>query len=241
MTPKYNRNDFNDKRDALVGFFVKHKPKLAIRLGEGFPDTFTERINAMVEGQSTAVDFRQAKKSATKVQTATLARTVVLVDGLHSSVKSHFSESPEVLDRFGVTTKLQGESLPTVLDVARVFLSAAKENPTTVEAAHVQPEDLTELAQDVSELETANRTQESKKRSSKQATADRDAAQLQAEQLVDNLRAAVKLAFRHEPEVLAEFDSLMPVARAARKKRSPAEAPSDTPATLADPSKTPTK
>jgi hypothetical protein len=229
MRPKYDRDDLGRKGITVMDLLEEHKEALLPRLGESFISEFSAGMSALSGKQFLAADTKAVKMSWTKEQNQALKDGSKLVAGVRTAISKNFPKNDTLLARFKVGESFAPNVVSAVLGAIDSTLEAAKENPAAVSEAGILTEDLAELGALRSRLDGANKTQESKKGSSTQATADRDAAQLQVEQQLDRLWAAAVLAFRKQPEVLAAFERAMPTSRSTKKKRSPASTSPETP------------
>jgi len=201
------------KAKALI---EKDRVKLEPRLAAGLIDGLYVDIDDLQGKAPGAKASRQLKMAsgATLEQTLELAaqtgqaiRTVCRLAKLDDTIRT----------AVGVGKPMNAKTLKSVLAGVTMILDGYAQYSSSLREAGVLPADIALLTALRDRLLSENATQESKKISSKEATAARNAAHQRVEDALGRILAAAELAFLQDPARLAMYRALIPAKPAAKK------------------------
>ncbi len=201
---------------------VAHRARIEDRLPEGAIDALAEDLGAIGVIVPGALKARLERRGATESQTEAAAHAKDLVMGIRRSLATA-GLSKATRAEYGEGSRLAPEVVKSVVGAGEQILSRAAAHPEEVRAAGILERDLVALREAIDAAIAADRTQESRKKAQRDATAARNATLVRIEAIVKRISSAGQLEFVGEPETRRKFEAL--VAPVAKTKKSDASSP----------------
>ncbi|PKN23716.1 MAG: hypothetical protein CVU65_13820 [Deltaproteobacteria bacterium HGW-Deltaproteobacteria-22] len=205
------------KAKAMI---MKDRPKLDSRVGAGVIDglfTDVDDLNGKAPGAKASRQLKMAA-GATLEQTLELAaRTGQAIRNVCRLAKL----DDTVRIAVGVGKPMNAKTLKSVLAGVTMILDGYAQYSAALREAGVLPADIDLLTALRDRLLTDDAVQETRKVSSKDATAARNAAHQRLEYALGRILAAAELAFLDDPARLAMYRELIPSKSAAKKPAAP--------------------
>lgn len=197
-----------------------HQTKLEERLAAGFFDSLkTDAAIARAKGDVQA--SRATKRAATVSQDEAVREGAKLVVALRSVVRSGARTDRALWNAFGVGSKVK-PSVSSVSAALSTAIAAANKFPSETSAIGILAADIQRAQSYLDSIADIDADQEAKKVSSKQATAQLNAALDRLSSNLAHLASVARVAL--EADTAAAFAALLP-SSPARKKPNSSTAP----------------
>jgi hypothetical protein len=196
-----------------------HGPALEPRLAAGFFDLIRTDV-ATVRANGDVQSVRSTKKAATMSQNDAVRQGFDLVSAIRAAIRSGAPKNKVLWRAFGVGSTVS----PTVRSVSgalSTILGAASRFPSEIAAVGILADDVQRAQTYATAIASADSVQEASKLTSKQATAQLNAALARLSSNLTHLASIARVAL--PAKAAAEFAAILP--SSSRKKPAPAPAP----------------
>lgn len=218
--PKGTAEQIKQRGGDTYALLIEFRSVMEPRMPAGAIDGLGTDLGTIGGVVPNTIAARTEKKAATQTERVTAKEIGLHVLSIRALIQDTYSDKA-VLKAWGVGQKMDNKVTKQVLAAGTVIVNRFAAAPQEGRDAGVTDEDIATLTQQLSSLQGADSSQGEKGRSSKEATAVRDATLVRIENTSQTAGLRGRQAFLNNPSVRARFEALLAPYGAKPKKKAP--------------------
>jgi hypothetical protein len=206
--PDRDFNEINQLALKAQGLATQYASQIGNRLSAAFLASFAADITGLSVAVPATITSKGGQVQLTAAQAAALDGGYALVKGIRTTVKGHTADN-DVLLAYGVGAKVNKRVVKEVTAALQTILNRIEAQPAEAASFDIVDEDVKAIKAALTEIATADQTQEAARAAGPQTTKDRNATARRLLDGVKKIAGAGMRAFVSDPTVYANFEALV--------------------------------